>query len=415
MSDARSLAHPMIEPLDFALTPEAASEVLAGDALAVYGLLWNAALATAAEGPAMRQEKLVFAVTPPEQGAITALLQARQQTVEDAGWIDILPMEDPRLGDAENAMFPPPLQAALDDGATTLDANGTQRRGPQECAPMLQHVGAPSTWSCKIVDRQALQYDTLIEQMAANGVGRPSTFGGRLQQAVNNGLVTESAKGLVVGQYGQILLDALSKLPDSAVVNAAFCMQLETQLEEIERTPTTAGAVLMAFCERATGQATELATWLDGLEIEGESLDEALRRVAHRLPRADSWDHAALPFGINPRLLVRSPDEVAAVRSALDSLLAMPDTMRWKGLSARGRAVRRLAAITTVTPIQETKAWVAIASRDIVWRWWLDLGPDEVPFQVDELHAVEQEIKAAHQLQGTVLTDLYARLSKAFE
>jgi DNA topoisomerase IA len=51
MTKAHVQAHPMIEPLDYGLTPEAARDVLAGDALEVYGLLWNAALATLAEGP----------------------------------------------------------------------------------------------------------------------------------------------------------------------------------------------------------------------------------------------------------------------------------------------------------------------------------------------------------------------------
>lgn len=414
MSDSRSLAHPMIEPLDYSLTPETARSVLSGNALAVYGLLWNAALATMAEGPAIREQKLVLTASNPDADSITAFLQSRSRRVEEPGWLEILPTED-NPADSITIRLPELFQASLDAAPTRLAADGARTRGPDACAPSVELLGAPEEWVCEIVEDvpEPLSYDTMIEQMAAYGVGRPSTFAGRLQSAIKNDLVADGEGSLTLGALGQTILEALSLVPETAVVNAKYCSDLEAKLEEIENDSSKACSVVAEFCERALGSGTGLAAWLDELVIEGESLNEAMRRAANTLPPADSWGDAVLPFGIDPLRLVAHPEQAEAARSELDAMLAAADIARWKALSPRARSIRRLATITSACPDVDTAEWAARCSRDVVWRWWIDLGPNDLPLQVHELRSAEGDVSPVTEQRAEELAALYRRVIEA--
>lgn len=414
MSDSRSLAHPMIEPLDYSLTPETARSVLSGNALAVYSLLWKAALATMADGPAVREQKLVLTASNPDADSITAFLQSRSQRIEESGWLEILPTED-KPTDSITVPMPELFQASLDAAPTKLEADGTRMRGPDACAPSVELLGAPRDWVCEIIEDvpAPLSYDAMIEQMAAYGVGRPSTFGGRLQSAIKNGLVADGEGSLTVGALGQTILEALSLMPETAVVNAKYCWDLEAKLEEVESDSSKTGSVLAEFCERALGSSTGLVAWLDELVIEGESLNDAMRRAANTLPPADSWSDAVLPFGIDPLRLIAHPEQAEAARSELDALLAAADIARWKALSPRARSVRRLATIASACPDVDTAEWAARCSRDVTWRWWIDLGPNELPLQVHELRAAKGDVSLVTEQQAEELPALCKRVIEA--
>lgn len=414
MSDSRSLAHPMIEPLDYSLTPETARSVLSGNALALYSLLWKAALATMADGPAVREQKLVLTASNGGADSITAFLQSRSQRIEEPGWLEILPTEE-KPADSITVPLPELLQASLDAAPTKLQADGARARGPEACGPSVELLGAPIEWACEIVKDvpPPLSYDAMIEQMAAFGVGRPSTFAGRLQGAIKNDLVAEDKGGLMVGALGQRILEALSLMPETAIVDAKYCSDLEAKLEEVESDSSKAGSVLAEFCERALGSGTGLVAWLDGLVIEGESLNEAMRRAANTLPPADSWRDAVLPFGMDPLRLVAHPERAEAARAELDAMLASADIVRWKALSPRARAVRRLGAITSASPDVDVATWAARCSRDVAWRWWIDLGPNELPLQVHELREAEGDVSFMTGQQAEELAALCKRVIEA--
>lgn len=415
MSDSRSLAHPMIEPLDYSLTPETARSVLSGNALAVYSLLWKAALATMTEGPAIREQKLVLTVSNPDANSITAFLQSRSQYLEEPGWLEILPSED-KPTDSITAPLPELFQTTLNAAPTRLEKDGSRSRSPDACAPAVALLGAPTTWTCEIVKvvPESMRHDSMIEQMAVNGIGRPSTFAGRLQSAIKNDVVTDSESGLIVGALGRTILEALSLVPEAAIVNAEYCSDLEARLEEVEIDSSKAGSILSEFCERAVGCSnTDLAAWLDELLIEGESLNEAMCRAANTLPPADSWGGAMLPFGIDPLRLVTHPEQAEAARAELDTMLAAADIARWKVLSPRARSIRRLATITSICPNADTAEWAARCSRDVVWRWWIDLGPNDLPLQVHELRAAEGDVSLVTEQRADELAALYKRVIEA--
>lgn len=413
MTKAHIQAHPMIEPLDYSLTPDLAGAVLAGEALDVYRLLWNAALATAAEGPVIRRELLGFAVSGGESEP-TAYVQVRSATVIDPGWLAMLPAEAERFEEAEAASIPPVLDAALAAIPASLDGNGGRARNAEQCAPLLPMISAPAAWECNIVDASlpGLRYDSLIESMAEQGVGRPSTYAGRLQQSIANGLIEEGSGGFEVGAHGAKVLGAMAGMPGEAVIDASFCAQLEARLEQVERDPGLAGSVLSEFCRRALGQDTGLANWLDALPVEGEDLLQTLQRNARALPEADSWEHAALPPGLTPWQLVRDPETAAAARAEFDALLAAADMVCWKAYTARQRAVRRLAVIAMAEAGRSRSEWAMLASRDVAWRWWLDLGPDQPVLAEHELLPAERDMRAAWEQHAVLLASICMRLKQ---
>ncbi len=411
MSDARSLAHPMIEPLDYALTPGKAE--LSGNGLKVYSLIWNAALATMAEGPAIREQRLVLTASSPEEGSITAFLQSRSELIEEPGWLEILPSENKPV-DILTVALPELVQAALDAAPTRLEEDGSRSRDPDACAPALALLGAPTTWSSEIVEGvpPQLSYDVLIEQMASNGVGRPSTFAKALQNAVKNKVITDNEGLVTVGERGRQILVALTSIPDADLVTAQFCSDLEVRLEEVELDASKAGSVLAEFSKRALGTSSGLVSWLDELVIEGESLNEAMRRAANALPPADAWSGAVLPFGIDPLRLVARPDQAETARSELDAVLSATDIGRWKALSSRARAIRRVIAVASVDSALDLDGWAVKCSRDIAWRWWVDLGPGEVPLHAQELRAAESEVSRVAEQSAAELVELFARVIK---
>jgi DNA topoisomerase IA len=92
MTAPRQSAHPILEPLEHALTPERAALILAGDNLTVYSLLWKAAIATAMDGPALRAERLTLDVNS-DAFPGNVRLQAAQVVSEESGWGELLPSE----------------------------------------------------------------------------------------------------------------------------------------------------------------------------------------------------------------------------------------------------------------------------------------------------------------------------------
>jgi DNA topoisomerase IA len=406
-------AHPMLEPLDYAITPDTAAAVLAGDALSVYALLWKAALATASEGPAYREEQIQLAVSCDDTLPVTAYLQAREHIPVDRGWGELLPDEEARLL-RDGEPFPQALRTRLDTMPATLDGNGGRYRDENACAavqPLLTH---PSAWRCEtVVCQPALHCDALLEHMAENGVGRPSTFAGRLQAAIDNDVVADTGKGMVVGGHGQVLLQAMDALPPEDRIDARFSRELEQALHEVEETPSRAGAVLSSFSQRATGLTPALAQWLDNLVIDGESLEQAMRRAEAALPLASSWETEAVPAGILPRLLTRRHDEAVSQRAALDALIASPERAEWRRLRPRERAVQRLAALASLDEWEESGQTLKLGNRDIVWRWWLDLGPDEAPIGADELESVMAETALRLAPHALALSRIHAFLHTA--
>jgi hypothetical protein len=401
MSIPNVSAHPMLEPLDYDLTPEAAGRSLRGDLLDLYTLLWNAGLATVVDGPALRREELVIQLTSPVEtdGSDFGLaLQAVAVRCVEPGWGDLLPSELTRA-QASNAVLGAAFPKLVDEqltrcGPPLLDDTGRRVRGIVQCQSLVALVDNTKPWQADValISDPSLSIDLLLERMADQGVGRPSTYADRLAAALENDLVCDRAgEQLAVGEYGHKVLAALSAMPTGTTVDAQFSADLESALHDIEADPSIGGAALRHFCVRALGTEPALADWLDELAIEGESLNEALARAEARLPQANSWDAFTLPYGMSPECLVRNPEAACQVRDEVDQLLATPNRGHWKRYTPRRRAASRLAAIGLSDQAFPADGLASRATRDIALRWWIDLAPNENPLtdaELDEPRAI---------------------------
>lgn len=416
MSRRHGSAHPMLEPLVYDLTPEKAGASLQGELLDIYTLLWNAAVATQMDGPALREQLLELRLLPREDiddAEPELVLQARQQHCVDEGWQALLPSESlcphSRQSSAREA-FASELNRVIHAwGPGELDALGGRSHSAAQCAEWAESLPATERWRASVVklSEPRLSLDRLIEEMARSGVGRPSTFASTLEAALVSGLIQNEDNSLEVGPLGQDILAAMARQPQVGALDAAYSADLEGSLKRVETSPAQAGSVLDEFCLRALGQHTKLAGWLDELLIEGESLSEALARSDAQLPAANSWDIATLPLGLAPEALTRCPQEAAALRQEVDQVFAQADHSGWKRLSARQRAVCRTWVVQMSTMGAEV-FWLTRISRDIGWRCWIDLAPEEPPLR-------NEELSAAHQRLSTLSDDDRARLSQLAE
>jgi len=403
MDISRESPHPMIEPLDYKLTPEAAAEQLSGDPLALYSLVWRGALATMVEGPVFARTVIDIVVGPPSAEAGKADLRLRINGLEramtdadDPSWAALLPGEDlPRarcegmVGDA----LPATLREGIDElGPGRLDALGWRSHDEAQCRQLEALLSPPEQWhSVALRQDEPYGFDRLVEDMARQGVGRPSTYASTLESALENGLIRLVDGSLEVAERGRTLLDRLPGAdsgdgPGFERLDAAFSSDLAVALDAIEADPAIAGRVLSAFSRRAIGfEATALADWLDALEIEGETLAEAIARAERTLPPATSWAGAQLPPGLVPTLLCERPELLAELRGRCDEVLAGADIPAWKALSDRQRAARRLRVLLADADAGTAADWVGRAARDLVLRWWIDLGPAERPLTPAEV------------------------------
>lgn len=425
MAVSSDSAHPMIEPLDYQLTPELAAERMGGQDLALYSLVWRAAVATLAEGPVLVETVIdLVAGTGAEPSATDVRLRIQgldplYPSGEDGSWGLLLPEEvvaQARLEGLTGQALPAALREAIDAlGTGQLDAQGRRVHDDAACAPVKALLGTPSTWRAVIrPGSEVYGYDRLLHDMAAEQVGRPSTYASGIESALGSELLdceVEDAH-LVLTSAGEKLLQrvaASASQETGGKVDADFSRDLALALEAIERDPRLAGATLRRFSQRALGvEATALADWLDALEIEGESLDEALARAERSLPVADSWETVQLPEGLNPKAFGADSDALLQAREQLDHHLATPDRRTWQRLDGRQRAARRLRVLSQQGRLE---TWIAAASRDLLLRWWIDLSPQEPALKEAEVAGWPCiDLEQSPALQSLII-DLGSRLT----
>lgn len=389
MTGMNESAHPMIEPLDYAMTPQRAAEHLSGDPLALYSLIWRGALATQVEGPVLVSTVIDLVAGPSATpGAADVRLRIHGldplcSAEDDASWARLLPEEVLPMARQEG-LRGNPLPDALRDaiealGPGLLDGDGWRCHDDAACMALRPLLPAPATWRVStVVDEPAYGFDRLLRDMASGDVGRPSTYADGIERTLKNDLLS-AGEALQVAQGGAQLLARIDELAaresGAQRVDAEFSRDLGLALSAIEDDPSLAGATLLRFAQRALGiDATALAAWLDDLQIDGESLDAAMARAANSLPAADSWDAQTLPVGLAPQLLCKEPEALLSAREQLDRLLADADMPGWKALNNRQRAARRLHLLSLGGSL---RAWLETAARDLLLRWWIDLAPQE--------------------------------------
>lgn len=415
MTDRAFSAHPMLEPADYALTPELAKERLSGAPLTVYRLLWHAAVATLQDGPAIRRQTSVLGFAAPHCGRPAGFeIHIQHDLVESAGWAcNALAAELDRLAPQRASAASLPLQQWIARVPTQLIDGGWRVRSAPALAHLARTLPAPASSDFKVVARrpQDLSMDVLLQQMSEHHVGRPSTYAGAIERALDGDLIHDRG-GLAVGKKGAQLLALLA--PHGNAFSAQACEDLGNDLADVETGMLDAGEVLNKHTQRMLGMTPALTGWLSNLAIEGETLEQAMDRMASKPPRADGWSGVDLPAGICPTTHLADHGAALALREELDSRLCGPDPQAWRAAGHRGRALARLAALCWMAhgPARpRLRRLLRHGNRDLAWRWWIDLAPSERPISWPELIAAMRKQRDGWSQQHPLC--LLERLIKA--
>lgn len=261
-----SSAHPMLEPINYDIDPDTASNILSGDMLSMYNLLWKAAVATQADGPVVRKHKLYTRI------ASNASLSANWIEIIESGWMALLPNETPTsflnveysLNSSESLnCFVPQYQTdvlSMKQSSNDLDLT----------------ISPQSTVSSvvKQIPPKIINYSYLLGEMAKYKVARPSTYANRIESTLNNGLISKKNDELYLSNKGNGILDLIQNLSKDEQLNKELSFQVENAIDDIEMDPSKAGTYLNEFCQKLLGKSSNLSTWLDELDVGVLNFDE---------------------------------------------------------------------------------------------------------------------------------------------
>lgn len=258
-------AHPMLEPLDYDLDPEQASQQFSGNTLNIYNLLWNAAVATHVEGPVIRKHQLFSSLSD------KATLSLKWKELIEPGWSNFLtPNLFGELQYFNNTFYPSNIMP------TFISSYDSNRLLSKEYLNNLSCSYSPErslNISVKKVPVENLCYSLIIEQMAKYKVARPSTYANRLESTIKNKLIGEDNGTLFLTTYAKNVLDKIAELPTNEQLNKQTSYAIEKAINTIEYDNKKAGEYLNYFCEKIFKKTSALSVWLDSLDIEGETLD----------------------------------------------------------------------------------------------------------------------------------------------
>lgn len=259
-------AHPMLEPLNYDLDPETASSFLDGNHLKIYELLWRASIATNLEGPVTRVHQLSTTV-----GEKLSLCLKWQELLEP-GWSSLISI------DFSSENFGETLYFSYEDMPFVIPPHD---KNYLFSSSQIQHIDfiisedADIKVQVKRPTQKYLTYSSLLDNMVAYKVARPSTYANALNSVIKNNLLLEDEHSLFLTSNGEAIYEKISKLPEKEQLNCSFSYDLETAIETIERNSNQAGSLLNQFCQKLFKCETGLAKWIDDLEMDGQILINA--------------------------------------------------------------------------------------------------------------------------------------------
>lgn len=256
-------AHPMLEPLNYDLDPESASRFLDGNHSKVYELLWRAAIATNLEGPVTRAHQLRTKVSD------KLSLCLKWQELLEPGWSNLIST------DFSGEYFGETSYLGYEDMPFAIPK---YNKNCLFSSSQIQHIDfilsedANITLQVKTPPQKYLTYSSLLENMVAYKVARPSTYANALNSVIKNELLLKDGNFLHLASNGEAVYEKISSLPDIEQLNCNFSYEVETAIEKIEQNSNEAGSLLNQFCQQLFKCDTGLAKWIDDLEIDGQIL-----------------------------------------------------------------------------------------------------------------------------------------------
>lgn len=253
----------MLEPTNYDLDPEAASNFLSGNQLKVYELLWRSAVATNLDGPVIRTHQLSKAVSE------KVSLRLNWKEMLEPGWCDLISTNfaEERYGDGVYFCYESMPSVIPEYNKNTLFSNSNLQD-----IDFAVSEGVNIGVQIKALPQQSLTYASLLDQMVAYKVARPSTYANALNSVIKNDLLLKDGNSLFVSSNGAAIHEKILNLPEKEQLNFNFSYDVETGIEKIEQSSSDAGSLLNQFCQQLFNCDTGLAKWIDELEIDGQIL-----------------------------------------------------------------------------------------------------------------------------------------------
>lgn len=258
-------AHPMLEPTNYDLDPKAASNYLNGNQLKVYELLWRSAFATNLDGPVIRFHQLSKEVSE------KVSLRLNWKEMLEPGWSDLIPIKFAGECFEEGVFF---NYKNIPLVIPKYNKNCLFSNSEIQSIDFSVSDGANIHIHVKAAPQKSLTYSSLIDQMVAYKVARPSTYANALNSVIKNDLLFEDGNSLFVSSSGASIHEKILKLPEKEQLNCNFSYDVETAIEKIEQSSSDAGSLLNQFCQQLFNCDTGLAKWIDELELDANSFLE---------------------------------------------------------------------------------------------------------------------------------------------
>ena len=205
-------AHEAIRPTEISRHPEKLKAILDGDELRLYDMIWKRTVAS--QMSEARLTRTAVEITAPsadgDRGA-DGIFAATGKTIEFPGFLRVYVegSDDPRADLADREVLLPPLEVGQE-----LDPEAVEPV-PHETAPPARFTEA-----------------SLVKQLEAEGIGRPSTYATIIDTIQRRGYVVKRSNALVPTFTAHAVTQLLEK-HFREYVDTTFTARMEEDLDEI--------------------------------------------------------------------------------------------------------------------------------------------------------------------------------------
>ncbi len=209
-------AHEAIRPTDFRLSPQRLAGMLDPDDLRLYELIWKRTMAS--QMPDARVRKTTVEITADAGDGRKAIFTASGKAIEFAGF---------RRAYVEGSDDP---QADLEDQETILPAMRVGDRIARDGAPLVLRGVEPKRHETQPPARYTEA--SLIKELEAAGIGRPSTYASIIATIQNRGYVFRQGRALVPS-FTAFAVTQLLRRHFTDYVDVGFTAEMEEVLDAI--------------------------------------------------------------------------------------------------------------------------------------------------------------------------------------
>ena len=238
-------AHEAIRPTYFDLSPSTVKKYLSPDQLKLYTLIWNRFLASQMAPAAIERTSVDITASvgdPKSKKGTTYTLKTGAEKVIFPGFLKVYEDVTEENGNGKKVATLPKL--AENDPLVMV-----------EVKPEQHWTKPPSRYS----------EATLVKELEANGIGRPSTYAQIISTIVQRNYVKLEERRLYTTELGEtvnlVLVDAFPEL-----FNVEFTAEMELELDRIEEGTETWTEIMHAFYGPLSGSLDHASGRIDDIK-----------------------------------------------------------------------------------------------------------------------------------------------------